>query len=129
MSRATAAMQVTALVMAPEPGRMQATLGYTRDDPYAIHIEFPDRVVWSFARELLARGLREAAGLGDVRLWPVTDGLLMALSSPEGRLLLFFNVSPVRSFLGAAYDVVPAGLESRHVDVDAAIGRLLDGVL
>src|ERR687888_175865 len=55
---------------------LRASLKYDPTDPYAVHVMFhPDTsgaepVSWSFARELLVTGIDEAAGMGDVRVWP-----------------------------------------------------------
>lgn len=47
-------------------------LYFKNTDPYAVHFSFdvtPDYVVqWTFARELLAQGLSEPVGIGDVKI-------------------------------------------------------------
>ena len=51
-------------------------LGYTSADPYAVTTTFQTaggNVVWTFARDLLVRGLTAPAGDGDVHVWPCLD--------------------------------------------------------
>jgi len=51
-----------------------ASLFYSGDDPYAVrmafHVGTDEPVEWIFARDLLAAGMAEPAGEGDVRAWP-----------------------------------------------------------
>src|SRR3712207_7533550 len=91
----------------------------------------PISVSWSFARELLVTGLDEPAGIGDVRVWPWAtprgDFVALALSSPDGNALFEVPRSVLVRFLRRTYVVVPRGRESEHLDVDAAVNRLLGG--
>ena len=51
---------------------LEATLGYDSRDPYAVTATFRTEiceVVWTFARELLTRGLTDPAGEGDALRW------------------------------------------------------------
>src|SRR5690606_4237851 len=88
-----------------------------------------ETVSWSFARELLVTGLDEPAGIGDVRVWPWTtprgDFVALALSSPDGNALFEVPRSVLVRFLRRTYVVVPRGQETDHLDVDAAVVRLL----
>src|SRR4029078_11490654 len=88
-------------------------------------------VSWSFARELLVTGLDEPAGIGDVRVWPWAsprgDFVALALSSPDGNALFEVPRSILVRFLRRTYVAVPRGRESDHLDVDAAVNRLLAG--
>lgn len=55
-----------------------ARLRYVRAEPYAVyldtHVDMHAPITWVFARELLATGLHQWAGLGDVSVHPGTDG-------------------------------------------------------
>ncbi|MDO0927506.1 SsgA family sporulation/cell division regulator [Streptomyces sp. TG1A-8] len=110
-----------------------ARLGYRRDDPYAVHIDFhvgsEQPVHWTFARELLVEGVFRPCGAGDVRVWPAkADGravVLIALGSPEGDALLEAPSAPVRAWLERTLRAVPPGTEGGQPDLDRALDRLL----
>jgi hypothetical protein len=114
---------------------VRASLRFDPEDPYAVHVLFHaesaagEPVGWSFARELLVTGLDEPAGIGDVRVWPWAntrgDFVALALSSPDGNALFEVPRSVLVRFLRRTYIAVPRGRESEHLDVDAAINRLL----
>jgi hypothetical protein len=116
---------------------VRASLRYEPDDPYAVHMLFhaestgSESVSWSFARELLVNGLDGPAGIGDVRVWPWTsqrgDFVALMLSSPDGNALLEVPRSILVRFLRRTHVAVPSGHESDHLDVDAAVSRLLAG--
>ncbi|HZN19339.1 MAG TPA: SsgA family sporulation/cell division regulator [Micromonosporaceae bacterium] len=111
------------------------SLRYDPADPYAVQVLFhpplpgEEPVSWSFARELMATGLVEPAGLGDVRLWPCTSPgrslVALALSSPDGRALFEVPRSVLVRFLARSYALVPLGHEAEHLDIDGAVHRLL----
>ncbi len=113
---------------------VQAELRYDSGDPFAVRGDFclDEQVVrWVFARSLLRTGLYEPAGAGDVRVRPWIDGAGRAavhieLSSPDGMAVLQAQASEVATFLQRAESLVPRGTESSHVDLDDALGRLLD---
>lgn len=108
-------------------------LHYDTSDPYAVrstfHTGHGDGVRWVFARELLAEGMRTAAGDGDVRVWPsVTRGqpvVCIGLRSPDGAALLEAPAPTVRSFLAETFTLVPEGSEARLLDLDATVAALL----
>lgn len=119
---------------------VQANLRYVPSDPYAVHVVFhagsdgsapadAPSVSWSFARELLVTGLCEPAGIGDVRVWPwsTQDGhvVALALSSPDGHALFEAPREILEQFVARTFDAVPPGSESFHLDIEAAVGRLL----
>lgn len=114
---------------------VRASLRYDQRDPYAVHVVFhPDgdggeSISWSFARELLATGLTEPSGIGDVRVWPWStprgEAIALALSSPDGNALFEVPRNVLTRFLRRTYGVVPRGREADHLDVDAALTRLL----
>lgn len=125
--------ETTLLLVVPKgpPLPLPATLRYDRSDPVAVHlllgVDETEPVVWCVARDLLAAGLDEPAGVGDVRVWPTPDGgfVAVALSSPEGRCLFQVRRSALVWFLNRTYRMVRRGAESEHLDVDTAIAALL----
>jgi Streptomyces sporulation and cell division protein, SsgA len=116
---------------------LMASLYYSREDPYAIRIAFhvglDEPVEWIFARELLAMGIEDREGLGDVQVWPSagTEGgapnsvLNLELSSPFGQAHFEAPVKDVADFLRKTYQIVAVGQESDHVDVEAELTDLL----
>ena len=73
---------------------------------------------WALSRELLASGLTDRAGDGDVQLWPGTDKdghsvVVMEFRSPDGRLIAEAPTRDVYRFLTRSLAAVPAGSESR----------------
>lgn len=114
---------------------VRASLRYEPEDPYAVHVMFhpdgssSDQVSWSFSRELMASGLDEPTGIGDVRVWPWTtprgDSVALALSSPDGNALFEVSRAVVMRFLRRTYSLVPRGRESSYVNVDQTVTRLL----
>ena len=136
---ATVDIGTTMRLVAPDFATVsvRASLRYDPDDPYAVCVMFhpdgsdSDQVAWSFSRELLAKGLEEPTGIGDVRVWPWTtprgESVALALSSPDGNALFEINRAVVQRFLRRAYSLVPRGRESGHVDMDTALTKLLAG--
>ncbi len=112
---------------------LAAELCYDSVDPYAVSASFDTgdaRVRWVFARELLASGLNEPTGDGDVHVWPCLDAqgravTIIELSSPDGEALMQARSVDVTEFLRSAEMLVPAGTEADFVDVDSAISLLL----
>ena len=110
-----------------------ARLDYTADDPYAIKVAFhtgeDEPVEWIFARELLTFGIVRPVGEGDVQVWPSKGGdertVNIALSSPFGQAQFDAPVAPLAEFLHRTYEIVPAGEEGGHIDLDAEIERHL----
>ncbi len=116
---------------------LMASLFYSREDPYAIRIAFhvglDEPVEWIFARDLLAMGIEDREGLGDVQVWPSagTEGgepgsvLNLELSSPFGQAHFEAPVKDVADFLRKTYQIVAVGEEGDHVDVEAELNDLL----
>ena len=112
---------------------MDMALGYDPADPYAITITFRTRagdVVWTFARELLARGLTDPSGEGDVHIWPSLDTVgramvIIELCSPDGDLVAQAHTQDIYRFVSRSLAAVPAGAESAHLDLDKVIDQLL----
>ncbi|MGN6252471.1 MAG: SsgA family sporulation/cell division regulator [Marmoricola sp.] len=116
-----------------EPQVLIGDLRYRAEDPYAVSMDFRSSrgtVTWTFGRDLLAQGLHEPAGLGDVHVWPTIDDrgrpvVAIALKAPTGAVTVTAPRKPVASFVRRSLRVVPQGGESAHVDIDAAVARLL----
>jgi hypothetical protein len=116
---------------------LAARLFYSREDPYAVRIAFEvglDKPVeWLFARDLLAMGIDGRQGLGDVTVWPSADFesggpgsvLNLKLSSPHGQAHFEAPAREILDFLRRTYQIVPAGEESGHTDVEAGLNDLL----
>ena len=103
-------------------------------DPWAVSLVFATAtgpLRWDFARELLADGLYDHVGEGDVRLWPCLDAdcsavVMIELEGADGSLVELLAPSrPVAAFVEASYAAVPEGSERRHVDLDALVETLL----
>lgn len=109
-----------------------AELRYTASDPYAVTVSFQlhDRSVpWTFGRDLLSAGLTEPVGEGDVHVFPCLsdEGLAVVtveLCSPGGDALVEIPTQDAADFIDRSHALVPAGQESQHVDVDAAISAI-----
>ncbi|HET6626813.1 MAG TPA: SsgA family sporulation/cell division regulator [Nocardioidaceae bacterium] len=113
---------------------IEAELHYDPRDPYAVTTVFMtghSQVCWTFGRELLAQGLYEPSGDGDVHVWPCLDAdghavVIIELCSPDGEALVQAKTGDLRSFVDRMTKAVPAGSESDHLDVDATIASILD---
>ena len=112
----------------------EGELRYNATDPYAVTAIFHTGrgpVPWTFGRDLLATGLHEPAGDGDVHVWPCLDAdghavVLVELCSPDGDALVQMRSGDVTTFVQRMHQAVPAGAESSHLELDATIAALLD---
>jgi len=125
-----------------------ASMYYSGSDPYAVrmafHVGTDEPVEWIFARDLLAAGIESRQGEGDVLVWPSpascpdsddpgatergqTGGkvLNIELSSPFGQAHFEAPAQAMSAFLRRTYQIVPAGRESRHIDIEAELNDLL----
>ena len=125
-----------------------ASMYYSGSDPYAVrmafHVGTDEPVEWIFARDLLAAGIESRQGEGDVQVWPSpascaesddagamgrgqTGGkvLNIELSSPFGQAHFEAPAQAMSAFLRRTYQIVPAGRESRHIDIEAELNDLL----
>jgi hypothetical protein len=106
---------------------------YAARDPYVVTLAFRTRrghwIEWCFARDLLAEGLREPAGLGDVRVRPdlasEDDVLVIELESPDGYAIVEMRRAEVERFVDATAQVVAFGAESDLIDIDAFIAQII----
>jgi hypothetical protein len=112
-----------------------SSFAYDPQDPYAVRLTFHiagGDVHWVLARCLLARGIDEPAGEGDVCLRPDLDRdgravVSMDFHSPEGRLVVEARTSDVYQFLARTHAAVPPGTEGDNVDLDELVEELLAG--
>jgi sporulation and cell division protein SsgA len=102
-------------------------------DPYAVtmHLEAKSgTVTWAFARELLAEGLYEPVGDGDVQVWPCLSNtgnavVIIELRSPDGMALLQAPSRSVHDFVARTLELLPTGQETCHLAMDELISQLL----
>lgn len=126
-------VQARLVASAPHMESVPATLHYDRRDPFAVRIDFPgpatlegSDVSWAFSRELLAEGVHEPAGLGDVRLRPYGyDRTVLEFHAPEGMAMVHIRTGELRRFLERVQEAVPAGLEHLHLGLDQDLTELL----
>ncbi|WP_199430852.1 SsgA family sporulation/cell division regulator [Qaidamihabitans albus] len=112
--------------------RVLSRLSYVTSEPFTVALAFRvepgEWVEWEFARDLLVRGLHEAAGIGDIRVRPDLslddDILVLELESPDGYAVVELRRSDVLRFVGATLELVPPGTESDHLDLDTVIAVL-----
>ncbi|MFE5587012.1 SsgA family sporulation/cell division regulator [Kitasatospora sp. NPDC056531] len=116
---------------------VDAELRFDASLPYAACLAFPltpcrctgdsAQVCWYFSRELLNEGRHGPVGRGDVTVRPGPEGeVLITLRGPTGNAaVLSAPGETVTAFLSESFALVPAGSESDHLDVDAAVARLL----
>lgn len=108
---------------------IEAELQYDPRDPYAMTTVFMtghSQVRWTFGRDLLAEGLFQPAGDGDVHVWPCLDAgghavVIIELCSPDGEALVQAKSGDLTSFVERMTKAVPPGAESEHINVDATI--------
>ena len=117
-------------------GEVPVSLTYDPQDPYAVALVFhtgEGDVTWMVARELLVVGAGSPTGDGDVMVWPaltpdLEDAVVVRLQAPGGRLVLRLGMLELDDFLARTFSLVPWGTESDHLDLDALVADLLDGV-
>jgi hypothetical protein len=116
---------------------LTGSLFYSRQDPYAVRLAFrvglEEPVEWIFARDLLSRGIQGRQGIGGVQVRPSPGPaggepgsvLNIELISLYGQARFEAPAREVTGFLRRAYEIVPDGLESGHIDIDAELNDLL----
>ncbi|MDX3078433.1 SsgA family sporulation/cell division regulator [Streptomyces sp. MI02-7b] len=87
--------------------RFPARLIYRTADRFAVTAVFnaglDDERTWQFARELLADGLQESVGVGDVIVWPgPAERVFIRLRPPESTALLSLAREDAAAFLDAS---------------------------
>ena len=115
------------------PVPAQVELRYAGPDPYAVALAFQTahsrEVVWRFSRALLAQGLIEAAGEGDVRLrpldTPVPDRVVeIELRSPGARAVFRAPHGELRDYLARTQELIAFGTEHEWLDLDHVVAML-----
>jgi hypothetical protein len=110
-----------------DPIRVDAHLRYDAGDPFAVSVSFDagvNQIEWTFARDLLDKGLWEAVGDGDVKVWPRAGAVFLALCSPSGKAVLETRRPAIADFMARIERIVPVGRESEFVDVDRELESL-----
>jgi Streptomyces sporulation and cell division protein, SsgA len=116
---------------APLPA--QGELRFAGSDPYAVALALQTlhsrEVVWRFSRALLAQGLIEAAGEGDVRLRPLDTqapgGIVeIELRSPGGGVVFRASHPDLRRYLTRTQEFIAFGAEHEWLDLDHTIAML-----
>ena len=113
---------------------LDAELQYDPRDPYAVTTVFMtgrSHVRWTFGRDLLAEGLYEPSGDGDVHVWPCLDNnghavVIIELCSPDGEALVQARTGDLTAFVERMSKAVVPGTESEYLDLDAAIAAILE---
>lgn len=113
---------------------IEAELHYDPTDPYAVTTVFMtghNQVRWTFGRDLLAEGIYEPSGDGDVHVWPCLDAdghavVIIELCSPDGEALVQAKTGDLSNFVERMSKAVRPGSESEHLDVDATIVAIFD---
>jgi Streptomyces sporulation and cell division protein, SsgA len=85
-------------------------------------------VIWHIGREVLAHGLHEDSGEGDVQVWPSEfhDHLAWLMLESRGVGAFFqMPVQPLADWLDATYEAVPEETEMDTLDWDGFIAELL----
>lgn len=106
---------------------------YESTEPYAITVAFATErgrwIEWVFARDLLLDGLTEPSGEGDLRVAPDEDPDLVALEihAPGGSAAFTLDRHDTEEFLARTLELVPAGTESTHFDIDRLLADLTTG--
>lgn len=111
---------------------LPATLTYSLEDPFAASVTFrtgDGDVTWTFARDLLERGMTESAGEGDINVRPAHPSrgpvMTLTLSSPSGAAQIEAPRHEIADFVAETYRVCPEGAEWMYLDLDRTIGDLL----
>ncbi|ONH28854.1 SsgA family sporulation/cell division regulator [Pseudofrankia asymbiotica] len=108
-------------------------LRFDPTDPIAITLVVrmvgDQMVEWTFARDLLAAGGHQPAGVGDVRIGPSQGdrkwALTISLTGPEGQAELELPSRRVGTFLRQTYAAVPAEMEASLIDWGSEFESLL----
>ncbi len=109
-----------------------AVLTYTPSDPYAVRLTFlrgsRETASYVFARDLLADGLDETAGQGDVTVAPheQPDWLVITLRQDDGYPFeVYIARDDVMNFTARVYWLVPMHREREWIDWDAELATVL----
>ncbi|WP_431035127.1 SsgA family sporulation/cell division regulator [Streptomyces sp. P6-2-1] len=123
--------------------RIPVELRYEAADPYAVRLTFhlpgDAPVSWTFGRELLADGIDEACGDGDVRVSPVEPEPLLDVEGPgelhirlqvgTDQALFRVGMAPIVAFLDRTDRLVPLGEERACADFESHLDDALHRIL
>lgn len=127
--------QITAVLVAEHCRPARLDMRYDPGEGCAltvrIHTAFDDSVPvpadWRLSRDLVYDGLTAAAGMGDVRVRPLSEEwTMLELRSGGGPAVLIVCTADLRVFLAQTLSLVPLGEEGWAVDWDDAL-RSLEG--
>lgn len=106
-----------------------SSLSYRSSDPFVVRATFTipgaRPVEWVLARDLLREGVVLPSGIGDVRLFPGDQGLLLELRSHQGRAFLYGAIDPIVDFVQRIYALVPDGTEDQHFCIDRELQSVI----
>jgi hypothetical protein len=111
----------------------ETRLEYYKSNPFEVSMIFrTDKgpVPWKFARELLADGMYELVGDGDIHIWPENDNkgrayIMIELNSPDGTAYVQAPARSIHTFVNMAEAAVPISQESSSAIVDQTIAIFL----
>ncbi len=113
----TAATEMLLISDAALPA-VHAELRYHCDDPFAVHlglsVDQSPPITWVFGRELLITGAKMPAGIGDVQVYPASDGLIIELRSGRVGARLLAHAADIEDFTARSAALVPLGTEMDH---------------
>jgi hypothetical protein len=125
---------VAALHTQGDPIPVSTRWTYRADEPFAITVAFATErgrwVEWIFARDLLIAGLDDPSGEGDLRVAPHPaddEVLLLEIRSPSGSAMFELDRADTEDFVTHTLELVPAGTESTHFDIDRLLAELTAG--
>jgi Streptomyces sporulation and cell division protein, SsgA len=129
----TVTMRLTLAVSAATgEADLAAELRYDPNDPFAVSlaigVEYGEPVVWVFGRDLLASGVREVTGEGDITIEPALDSdphQVRITLATDCLATMLTSRDKVVEFLVASFTAVPSGCELDRIDLDAEIASLL----
>ncbi|MBO1329871.1 SsgA family sporulation/cell division regulator [Streptomyces sp. VRA16 Mangrove soil] len=130
MKKCCLSLQVTHWVFADVALTRTCEVSYDSTDPLVVTMVFDvaseRSVSWVVSRDLLAGGLVDQVGEGDIRLWPVHDheGGLTSVCVRLGSVhtaLIELDAEPFMTWLARTYDMVPRGTELDGVDWDELV--------
>ena len=112
---------------------VRVRLRFDARDPYAVELSVTQRHArptrWVFARDLLALGVSNTVGKGDVIVSPAADPrspeMLIALMRDRACAVIRVSRIEIGEFVGRTYKAVPAGEESNHLDVETLLAQVL----
>jgi len=97
----------------PRRNKVPARVTWTRDDPYAARLAFPGKREWVIALALLAEGLRDLVGEGDVRVGPFDQRwVVVNLRNASQDAYLMLPRKAVKRFVAAVREQVPPNIDT-----------------